>query len=77
MVGHFIKFGRVILIKNKKAETNLSAFKQWLTSYLNPKNLHTDNGGEFKNKMMEFFLIIMITLPEVLIINNIKELLKY
>ena len=35
-------------MKNLKAETILSAFKQWLTSYLNPKILHTDNGGEFK-----------------------------
>ena len=31
----------------------MSAFKQWLTSYLNLKILHTDNFGEFKNKVMK------------------------
>ena len=42
--------------ENKKAETILSASKQWLTSYLKPKILHTDNSGEFRNKVMEIYL---------------------
>ena len=53
MVDNFTKFWWAILMKNKKTENILSAFKQWLTSYLNPKILHTDNGEEFKNKVME------------------------
>ena len=56
MFDHFIKFGWEILIKNKKTETNLSASKQWLTSYLKSKILHKDNGGEFRNKVMENYL---------------------
>ena len=43
-------------MKNKKTETILSAFKQWLTSYLKPKILHLDNGGEFRNKVIENYL---------------------
>ena len=42
--------------ENKKAESILNAFKQWLTSYLKPKNLNTDNGGELKNKVIENYL---------------------
>ena len=52
MVDHFTKFGWGILMKNKKAETILSTFKQWLTSYIKPKNLHLDNGEEFRNKVI-------------------------
>ena len=43
-------------MKNKKAETILSVFKQRFTSYLKPKILQTDNGGEFWNKVMEKYL---------------------
>ena len=39
--------------ENKKVETILSVIKQWLTSYFKPKMLHTDNGGEFRNKVMK------------------------
>ena len=34
----------------------MSALKQRLTSYFKPKILHTDNGGEFKNKVMKNYL---------------------
>ena len=34
----------------------MSAFKQWLTSYLKQKILHLDNGEEFRNKVMENYL---------------------
>ena len=55
MVDHFTKFlGN--FNENKKQKTILSAFKQWLTFYLKSKNLHTDNCGEFKNKVMENYL---------------------
>ena len=40
-------------MKNNKTETILSAFEQWLTSYWKPKILHTDNGGEFRDKVIE------------------------
>ena len=43
-------------MKNKKVETILSVFKQWLTSYLKPKFFHTDNGGEFRDVVMENYL---------------------
>ena len=52
-VDHYTKFGWTILMKNKKVETILSFIKQWLTSYFKPKMLHTDNGGEFRNKVMK------------------------
>ena len=52
MVDHFTKFGWGILMKNKKTETILITSKQWLTSYIKPKNLHLDNGEEFRNKVM-------------------------
>ena len=42
--------------ENKKTETILGASKQWLTSYLKPKILDTDNSGEFWNKVMEIYL---------------------
>ena len=78
MVDHFTKFGLAILMKNIKAETILSAFKQLLITNLKPKILPTDNGGELRNKAIENYLkkIILITLQEVLIIHNIKELSK-
>ena len=50
MVDRFTKFGWAILMKNKKVETILSTFKQWLTSYLKPKKINTDKGGEFRKK---------------------------
>ena len=56
MVDHFTKFGWSILMKNKKAKIISSTFKQWLTFYLKPIILHTDNGGEFRNKVMENYL---------------------
>ena len=56
MVDHFIKFGLTIFMKNKKVKIILSAFKQWLTSYLKPKKSHLDNGWKFRNKMMEYYL---------------------
>ena len=39
-------------MKNKKVQTILSVFKQWLAFYLKPKVLNTDNGGEFRNKVI-------------------------
>ena len=38
------------------AKIILSAFKQWLTSYLKAKILHLDNGWKFRNKVMENYL---------------------
>ena len=37
----------------KKADIILCGFKKWLKSYLKAKILHTDNGGEFRNKARE------------------------
>ena len=56
VVDHFTKFGWAILTKNKKTETILSAFKYWLTSYLKSNFLYTDNGGEFRDIVMENYL---------------------
>ena len=58
--------------KKLKAKIILGAFKQWLTSYLKPKILYTDNGGEFRNKVM-ISLNILITISDVLIVHNIKK----
>ena len=43
-------------MKNKKVKIILSAFKQWLTSYLKQKYLHLDNGEEFRNKAIKNYL---------------------
>ena len=40
----------------------LSSFKQWLTFYLKIKDLHTDNGVEFRSKVMKIYLLIKIIL---------------
>ena len=56
MVDNFTKFGWAILMRIKREKIILSAFKQWLTFYLKPIILHTDNGGEFRNKVMENYL---------------------
>ena len=56
MVDHFKKIGWAILMKNKNAESTLSAFKQWLSSYLKPKILHIENGEKFINKVIKNYL---------------------
>ena len=42
--------------ENLKGTIILSAFKQWLTSYLKPIILNLDNGWKFRNKVMENYL---------------------
>ena len=76
MVDHFTKFGWTILMRKKIII--LSDFKQWLTSYLKPKLLHTEYGGEFRNKVMENYLK-EININHIIggfIIHSIKEPLK-
>ena len=56
MVDHFAKFGWAILMENKKQKRSWVLLKQWLTSYLKPKNLLLVNGWKFRNKVMENYL---------------------
>ena len=57
MVDHFTKYGRIEILKEKKktAIIILRAFKRWIRTHYIPTVLQTDNGTEFKNKIMNQF----------------------
>ena len=55
MVDHFTKYGRIISLNDKKAETILRAFKKCVTTHNIPDWIQTDNGREFKNDILEKF----------------------
>ena len=55
MVDHFTKYGWIIPLNDKKAETILRALKKCVTTHNIPDWLQTDNGREFKNDILEKF----------------------
>ena len=55
MVDHFTKYGWIIPLKDKASLTVLRAFKKWITTHNTPMILQTDNGAEFKNKIISQF----------------------
>ena len=52
-MDHFTKYGWIISLNDKKAETILRAFKKCVTTHNIPDWLQTDNGREFKNNILE------------------------
>ena len=55
MVDHFTKYGWIIPLKDKASLTVLRAFKKWITTHNTQMILQTDNGAEFKNKIISQF----------------------
>ena len=55
MVDHSTKYGWIIPLNDKKAETILRAFKKCVTTHNIPDWLQTDNGREFKKNILEKF----------------------
>ena len=56
MVDHFSKFADSKIITNKTKETALSAIKEIFSNMGFPKMLQSDNGTEFKNKLLGDYL---------------------
>ena len=55
IIDFFSKFGYNYILNNKKAEIMLSHIKDFINKYGKPLNIHTDNGKEFVNKLIENF----------------------
>ena len=55
MVDHFTKYGWIIPLNDKKAETILRAFKKYVTSHNISDCFLTDNGRESTNDILEKF----------------------
>ena len=55
-IDHFSKWNYSFLLKNKDATTVLSKIKLYFEMNGTPTLFHTDNGKEFKNRDLKFFL---------------------
>ena len=55
MVDQFIKYGWIILLKDKTTKNLLGTFKKWITTHNVLTTLQTDNEAEFKNSIMNQF----------------------
>ena len=55
-IDHFSKFYWAYLIRDKTAETALNKIKLFLMINKKPKIIQTDNGLEFKNKILDSYL---------------------
>ena len=55
MVDHFTKYCGVVPLKNKTSLTVLRTLRKWITTHNIPMILQTDNGTEFKNKIINRF----------------------
>ena len=55
MVDHFTKYGWIVPLKDKTSLTVLKVFRKWITTHNTPMILQTDNGEEFKNKIISQF----------------------
>ena len=56
IIDHFSKFGMSFLLENKEAKTILHYLEFALECYGMPEEIGSDNGREFKNKIMENYL---------------------
>ena len=56
IVEHFSKFGMFYIIKDKKSKTVVEKLKLSFQSYGFPDEIGSDNGGEFKNALVENYL---------------------
>ena len=55
-IDHFSKFYWGFLIRDKTAETTLHKIKNFIGIFKKPKIIQTDNGKEFKNRLLENYL---------------------
>ena len=55
IIEQFSKFGYNYFLPKKKSETILGHLKEFINHYGKPNKLHTDNGLEFKNKIIDKF----------------------
>ena len=52
---HFNKYSKCYLIDNKKTETVIEKFMDYINIVGKPEIIHTDNGGEFSSKLFTNF----------------------
>ena len=55
IIYHFSKYGWIYCIPNKSMDTVILKIKQAFAQFMPPKILHTDNGAEFKNKLIKSY----------------------
>ena len=55
IIDHFSKYGWIYCIPDKSMETVFLKIKQAFAQFMPPKILHTDNGAEFKNKLIKSY----------------------
>ena len=55
IIDHFSKYGWIYCIPDKSMETVFLKIKQVFAQFMPPKILHTDNGAEFKNKLIKSY----------------------
>jgi transposase InsO family protein len=49
----FTKFAWLVIMKNKDAQTTLTALKQIISKMGKPESIYSDDGSEFKNKVVK------------------------
>ena len=55
IIDHFSKYGWIYCITKKNMDTVFLKIKQAFAQFMPPKILHTDNGAEFKNKLIKSY----------------------
>ena len=55
IIDHFSKYGWIYCIPDKSMDTVFLKIKQAFAQFMPPKILHTDNGAEFKNKLIKSY----------------------
>ena len=55
IIDHFSKYRWIYCIPDKSMETVFLKIKQAFAQFMPPKILHTDNGAEFKNKLIKSY----------------------
>ena len=60
---HFSKMAKGYLLSNKKAINILSCIEDFIRLYGKPKSIGSDNGREFKNKIINDYMIDPFSSP--------------
>ena len=55
IIDHFSKYGWIYCIPDKSMDTVFLKIKQAFAQFMLPKILYTDNGAEFKNKLIKSY----------------------
>lgn len=53
IIDQFSKLAQCYILKNKNAESVMGNVKNFVNLYGKPNKIHTDNGKEFSNKLLE------------------------